>query len=108
MKPFTFYKLPIVLLCLGGALVLAPPSRAQSEIAPDHFDGTDSWAAAASAKAPAQKAKPQPALATSRARNNMPAAPTLEPVAARSVAAPLRSDAIVTRKRKPAAPKPNN
>jgi hypothetical protein len=108
MKPFTFYKLPIVLLCLGGALVLASPSRAQSEIAPDHFDGTDSWAAAASAKAPAQKAKPQPALATSQARNNMPAAPPLEPVAARSVAASLRSDAIVTRKRKPAAPKPNN
>jgi hypothetical protein len=108
MKPFTFYKLPIVLLCLGGALVLAPQSRAQSEIAPDHYDGTDSWAAAASAKAPAQKAKPQPALATSQARNNMPAAPALEPVAARSVAAALRSDAIVTRKRKPAAPKPNN
>jgi hypothetical protein len=109
MKPFTFYKLPIVLLCLGGVLVLAPQSRAQSEIAPDHFDGTDSWAAAAaSAKAPAQKAKPQPALATSQARDNMPAAPTLEPVAARSVAAPLRSDAIVTRKRKPAFPKTNN
>jgi hypothetical protein len=109
MKPFIFCKLPIVLLCLGGALVLAPQSRAQSEIAPDHFDGTDSWAAATSAKAPALRAKPQAApAATSQARNNVPAAPALEPIAARSVTVPRRSDAIVTSKRKPAAPKPNN
>ncbi len=99
MKPFAFYKLPIVLFCLGGALALAPQSRAQSEIAPDHFDGTDSWAAAASAKATAQKAKPQSAPATSPARNNESAAPTLQPVAARSVIAPRRSDAIATKKR---------
>jgi len=103
MKPFIFYKLPIVLLCLGGALILAPRSRAQSEIAPDHFDGTDSWAA----KARAQKAKPQSAQATLQARNNKPAA-TLEPVAARNLTAPRRSDAIATKKRKPATPKSDN
>ncbi len=108
VKPFTFYKLPIVLLCLGGALILAPQSRAQSEVAPDHFDGTDSWAAAASAKAPAQRAKPQFAFAPSQARNNKPAAPALQPVAARSVAAPRRSDAIADKNRKLAAPKSNN
>jgi len=108
MKSFSFYRLPIVLLCLGGALVLAPQSRAQSEVAPDHFDGTDSWAAAASAKAPGQKAKPQFALAISQARNNTPVAPALQPVAARSVSAPRRSEAIADKNRKPAAPKPNN
>ena len=107
MKPFTFYKLPIVLLCLGGALVLAPQSRAQSEIAPDHFDGTDSWAAA-SAKATAQKARQQSAPATSQARSSKPAAPALQPVAARSVTAPRRSDASATNKRKPAVPKTSN
>jgi hypothetical protein len=108
MKPFIFYKLPIVLLCLGGALILAPQSRAQSEIAPDHFDGTDSWAAAASVKAPAQKAKPQYAQAASQARNNKPVAPALEPVAAHNLTTPSRSDAIAAKKRKPATPKSNN
>src|SRR5690242_13837758 len=105
MKPFSFYKLPIVLLCLGGALVLAPQSRAQSEIAPDHFDGTDSWAAAASSKARGQKAKPQSALGASQARDHMaPTALALQPVAVREVTAPRRSDAIVNKKRKSAAP----
>ena len=104
MKPFAFYKLPIVLLCLGGALVLAPQSRAQSEIAPDHFDGTDSWAAA-SVKATAQKAWQQSATVTSQARDNKSAAPALQPVAAREVTVPRRSDA--TKKRK-LAPKSNN
>jgi len=108
MKPFSFCKLPIVLVCLGGALALAPQSRAQSEIAPDHFDGTDSWAAAASTKARAQKAKPQSALTTSQTRNSKPAAPALQPVAARSVTAPRRSDAIADKNRKPATPRPNN
>lgn len=108
MKPFNFYELPLLLLSLGGALILAPQARAQSEVAPDHFDDTDSWAAAASAKAPAQKAKPQSASATSQARNNKAAVPALQPVAAREVAAPRRSAALATKKRKPAAPKSNN
>jgi len=108
MKPFIFYKLPIVLFCLGGALVLAPQSYAQSEVAPDHFDGTDSWAAAASVKTPNQKKNSQSTLATSQAWNNKPATAALEPTAARSLTAPRRSDAIVIKKRKPAAPKSNN
>lgn len=108
MKPFTFCKLPIIVLCLGGAFALAPQSRAQSEIAPDHFDGTDSWAAAASVKATAQKTRQQSAPTTSQARTSKPAAPALQPVAARSVTEPRRSDAIATKKRKAAAPKSNN
>ncbi len=107
MKPFTFYKLPIVLLCLGGALILAPQSRAQSEVAPDHFDGTDSWAAAA--KAGVAKGKPQPTPTTAKAWSNKSAAPTLQPVVARSLAAPRRSDAIAeNNKRKTAARKSSN
>ena len=98
MKSFTIYKLPAALLCLGGVLVLAPSSRAQSEVAPDHFDGTDSWAAAATAKVPAKKAQPQPASAPTSARSNRPAAPSLQPVAAREAIAPRRS---TTKKRKP-------
>ncbi len=110
MKPFIFLKLPLVILALGGALILVPQARAQSEIAPDHFDGTDSWAAAASAKVSASKAKSTSALAsaTLQARNNQLAAPSLQPVAAHDVAAPSRSDANATKKRKPAAPKSSN
>jgi len=96
MKPFTIYKLPALLLCLGGALALAPASRAQSEVAPDHFDGTDSWAAAAVAKVPAKKDQPQTAAALT-ARSNKPAAPSLQPVAAREVTAQRRS---TTKRRK--------
>src|SRR5579859_5980094 len=84
MKSFTVYRLPAFLLCLGGALILAPASRAQSEVAPDHFDGTDSWAAAAAAKVPTKKTQPQPSAAPS-ARSNKPAAPSLQPIAAREV-----------------------
>lgn len=106
MKSFTFYKLPIIVLFLGGAIALAPQSRAQSEIAPDHFDGTDFWAAA-SAKASAQKTNQHSAPVISQTGSNKSAVPALQPVAARSVTAPRRSDAILTKKRKP-APKSNN
>jgi hypothetical protein len=102
MKSFTINKLLIVLLCLGGSLLLSPQSRAQSEIAPDHFDGTDSWATAASAKRPAAQAKSHVATASLQARSTKPAAPTLQPVAAHEVTAARRSDAIATKKRKPA------
>jgi hypothetical protein len=102
MKPFTISKLSIVLLCLGGSLLLSPQSRAQSEIAPDHFDGTDSWAAAASPKATASKAKSNSATASLQAQSTKPASPALQPIAAREVTTPSRSNAIANKKRKPA------
>jgi hypothetical protein len=101
MKPFTINKLSIVLLCLGGSLLLSPQSRAQSEIAPDHFDGTDSWAAEASAKARASKAKSNSATASLQARSTKPVSPALQPVAARQVVAP-RGSTPATKKREPA------
>jgi hypothetical protein len=99
MKPFIISKLSIVLLCLGGTLLLSPQSRAQSDIAPDHFDGTDSWAAAA--KAPAAQAKSHSAPVILQASSKISAAPKLEPVAAHEVTAPRRSKAIANKKRKP-------
>jgi hypothetical protein len=107
MKPLSFCKLPMLLLALGGGLLLVPQARAQSEIAPDHFDGTDSWAAAAAAKVPASQNKSHAAPATLQARNNGSAAPKLETVAAHEVTAPRRSNAIADKKRKPAT-KTNN
>jgi hypothetical protein len=106
MKTLTISKLSVVLLCLGGALVAAPQSRAQSEIAPDHFDGTDSWVAAASVKAMASKAKSNAASATVQARNTTPSSPALQPVAARTVLA-RRSGATANKKRKTTTPTSN-
>jgi hypothetical protein len=102
MKPFCFCKLPMLLLTLGGGLLLVPQARAQSEIAPDHFDGTDSWAGAAAAKMPVSQNKSHAAPATLQARNNGSAAPKLETVAAHEVTDPRRSNATANKKRKPA------
>jgi hypothetical protein len=103
MKSFISLRLPLVIFVLGGAFLLVPQSRAQSEVAPDHFDGTDSWAAAASAKVHASKPKSNSAPATPQAQNNKP---SLVSVAAHESAS--SSNALATKKRKPAARKSNN
>jgi hypothetical protein len=84
VKSFIICKLALSAAFLGGALLLAPASRAQADLAPDHFDGTDSWAAAA--QVPVTKAKPVVASATQQAKSNKPGAPTVQPVSARQVA----------------------
>jgi hypothetical protein len=100
MKSFDFCKLPLVLLALGGVLTLAPGARAQSDVAPDHFDGTDSWAAAASVKAPLAKPAPHAVVATQQVRSSHSGAPALKPVAAHELTA--------NKKRKTAARKSTN
>ena len=57
MKPFSLLKIPMMLVGIGAVLLLAPSCKAQSEVSPDHFDGTDSWEIAAR-KPVALKAKP--------------------------------------------------
>jgi hypothetical protein len=57
MKPSIFWKIPMMVVGLGGALLLAPACKAQSEVSPDHFDGTDAWEIAARTPVPA-RAKP--------------------------------------------------
>ena len=55
-KPFVLFKLTLAVFGIGAALLLTPACKAQSEISPDHFDGTDSWAVAPhTVNAPAQK-----------------------------------------------------
>jgi hypothetical protein len=46
MKAPAMFKILMLLLGFGGMLALTPCARAQSEVSPDHFDGTDSWAVA--------------------------------------------------------------
>lgn len=85
MKSFNFISLPLVVFALGGVLTLAPGARAQSDVAPDHFDGTDSWAAGALAKAPAAKPSQHAAMAKQQAGRSRSATPAVQPVAAREV-----------------------
>ena len=61
MKPFSLLKIPVLLAGFGALLFFAPACKAQSEISPDHFDGTDTWEIAAR-KPVAQKAALQPGL----------------------------------------------
>jgi hypothetical protein len=102
----SFRCLFVLLVGAGGAFLFAPQSRAQSEVAPDHFDGTDSWAAAAVTKVPAPKQKSHLA-AVLVAQSTKPATAQFQPVAAREVSAPNHTSARVNKKRKPAAPKSN-
>jgi hypothetical protein len=80
MKSFTFCKLPLVFVVLGGALILSPGARAQSEVAPDHFDGTDSWATAAPVARSVAKPKAHTAMAKQQAQSAHSTAPALQPV----------------------------
>jgi hypothetical protein len=101
-------KLWMPLLGLGAMLALAPQSRAQAEVSPDHFD-ENGVVGAAPAKAAVAKSKQTPAP-TQTAQNKTGAAHT----AARSASAKKPLDAhkpelvAVDDKRKVPASKPNN
>ena len=47
MKSFSLLKIPMALVGLGVVMLFAPACKAQSEVSPDHFDGTDPWEIAA-------------------------------------------------------------
>lgn len=44
MKSLGLLRITLISAGFASVLVLSPACKAQSEIAPDHFDGTDSWA----------------------------------------------------------------
>jgi hypothetical protein len=105
VKHFILLKLSVLLLGIGGALVLPPTCKAQSEISPDHFDGTDSWATSArqvhvqSQRQPAAK----PTLQATIQKETKGSAFQL--AGAREVSKPVSREAVaVDRKRKPARP----
>lgn len=106
VKLFSLLKIPMMFFGLGAALVLTPACRAQSEITPDHFDGTDSWERAAHHLA-APKHKTVPAALQARsAKLDSPS--TFQLAAARDLAMPISHDAVAIQdKRKTAARKPN-
>jgi hypothetical protein len=87
---------------MGTALLLSPTCKAQSEVSPDHFDGTDSWATASRPQAPKTATK---ASLQSKTQENGQGA-TLQMASSREVtkAAP-RGTATADRKRKTVASK---
>jgi hypothetical protein len=104
MKSFSMLKLAVPLLGLGAVLLFTPSCRAQSEISPDHFDGTDSWEIAARTPAPhtAHASAPKNQLAKTPAS----AQSTLQLASDRQRSAPqLREDVAIPEKRKPAVRK---
>ncbi len=96
-------RLPLLILGIGAAVLLSPACKAQSEISPDHFDGTDSWAVAAkTVHAPVQKqAVAKASLQTKSQKTGQASAFQL--AAAREVGKPAgRESVAVDRKRQTA------
>lgn len=101
MKQFILLKLSSLVLGATAALVLAPACKAQSEISPDHFDGTDSWSKAARPV----HLKKQPATKPSKQAKSQKAAQgsAFQLAAVREATKPVNREAVaVDRKRKPA------
>jgi hypothetical protein len=68
MKSFSLLKIPMVLLGFGALMLFTPSCKAQSEVSPDHFDGTDSWEIAARTPV-APKIKPAKETGSYQAQN---------------------------------------
>jgi hypothetical protein len=68
MKPFSLLKIPVLLVGFGALLLFSPACKAQSEVSPDHFDGTDAWEIAAR-KPVAPKTKPTMATGSYQVQN---------------------------------------
>jgi hypothetical protein len=69
VKLFSLLKIPTIVVGFGALLFFAPTCKAQSEVSPDHFDGTDPWEIAAR-RPVAGKVKPTPATGAYQAQND--------------------------------------
>ena len=108
MKPFSLLKIPVLVAGFGALLFLAPACKAQSEVNPDHFDGTDPWEIAAR-RPVAAKTKTGAAPAAYLAQNKKAGSgANLQLAAVRETSAPANHNAVVVRdKRKPAVRQPD-
>jgi hypothetical protein len=108
MKSFIMWKMPILVGGLGAALLLSPSCKAQSEIAPDHFDGTDSWETAYRTAAPKpNKTNHERAAMQSKSRQSVliaaaqsPASGVVNPAAQDSVAITDRRKTAIRKSKK--------
>ncbi len=109
MKLFSLLKIPTMVVGFGALLFLAPACKAQSEVSPDHFDGTDPWEIAAR-RPVAAKAKSTLATGSYQAQNKKTGlGASLQLASAREVSKPTPRDAVAVQdKRKVAVRKPDN
>lgn len=89
MKALRPLKLYIGLLGFGAALILAPSSRAQSEVAPDHFDVNET------VQAPLPKIRQSSPAAVSSARTRAAGSHTTARLAAPAAASASRRPEVV-------------
>ena len=111
MKTFFMLKLPIVVCFFGAALIFSPAAKAQSEVAPDHFDdgsNTEPFDRAGKTIVPDTiKTSQKPVAALTRTRTSSPSQ-TKQLVAARDLSTPAaQNTAVIEEKRKTAARKSN-
>jgi hypothetical protein len=108
MKPFSLLKIPTILLGLGALLFFTPSCKAQSEVSPDHFDGTDPWEMAAR-KPVTPRATPSLANGSYQAQNKKAGSvASVQLAAARDLSNSTRHNAVAIQdKRKTAVRKSN-
>ena len=108
MKSFSLLKIPVLVVGFGALLFFAPACKAQSEVSPDHFDGTDTWEIAAR-RSVTPKVKPGPTSGSYQAENKKAgAAASLQLAAAREVQSSAHRNAVAVQdKRKPAVQPPD-
>ena len=104
VKPISLLKLPVLLAGFGALLFFSPTCKAQSEVNPDHFDGTDTWEIAAR-KPVTPKTKLAPTTASYQAKNER--AGSVQLAAARNLSNSVPKAVAVQDKRKPAIRKPD-
>jgi hypothetical protein len=105
VKSFSLLKLPVLLAGFGALLLFSPTCKAQSEVNPDHFDGTDTWEIAAR-KPVTLKTKPAPATDSYQAKNQK--AGSVQLAAVRDLSNPAPRNAVAVQdKRKTAVRKSN-
>ena len=104
MKSFSLLKLPVLLTGFGALLLFSPACKAQSEVNPDHFDGTDTWEVAAR-KPVTSQAKPTQKLGAFQAQSQKAGA-SVQLAAIRDTSNPVPPDVVAVQdKRKTAVRK---
>jgi hypothetical protein len=110
VKSFVLWKLPLILVGLGAALFLSPACKAQSEVNPDHFDGTDSWQTAVAHQAPIVGHNQAKTAVQTQTQNKKPVSgASVQLAAARQGSQAARPEVVALQdKRSASKGKPNN
>jgi hypothetical protein len=108
MKSFRMLNIPVMLLGFGVAIIISPACKAQSEVAPDHFDGSEPWVASQSAPRKVSPAKDKQTPSASQARTHQTNPPATLQLASRrdSSASAQPASGTIDDKRKASARKP--